>query len=869
MPILKPLDLQQFRPSSKLTSTPTQPLAPKVTSPQKASDIVASAPSPAPSGQNVVGGQMIDNKFQPTEVLPGQKDSYMKGGLLSKGFDYLMTPLFALGGYGKGLDTEVKKTVYEKYGGEGSKLGFGEFLSKIPKALTYIPEGIKNKISPFSKEQGNISTAGNFGLKGTAENVANFAGELAAPSLSVGMITKLISKIPGVSNLVTKGGVATERITQALRSSKIAPFIERLPGQQYFRSPEFGKVVGAAKDTTESRLSSLYNDLMDSARKLTSEDRVAIGKIIEELPGATTDPRLLELARPIKELTAKISKEAFDAGLLKEDTFAKYGGGKYMKHIFDNITKESSKFGGTMKQLPGISNQFSKFRKGVQGYIEDYAPAVFQGLGKSIKDVETSKMYKQIAEKFAVSSKSSKTLPEGYEMAYKTISNLTKSPVVAKDFKGMALPKHIIEYLTKTLETKKDSFYDKALNAWKAGKTIYNPGYFVRNALSNLILEDFSTGKGVLRSVGDQFKAFRSLKGTGDEFVDAARRSGLIGKTTLREGTQDFLDLAGKGGERNILQKTHQGLRSFQTGQEEVAKLSTFKTWVEKFAKEAKMTINEALQNTDILKKAKDKAEEAIFSPYRIGQQEKDIVSKFGIPFYSFVRQALPFTLKTAANNPERITKYEKLKRFVEGFSPEATKQEQGKRSGWAENQIRLPIKDKEGKSPYFDPTYIYPFGNFGDTGGEKGKLPFGLSMNPFLTEIFSQLNNRDSYYDKPITESNIPGVQFADRTKHAYRTLAPGAAVNLTDKLIPAFQGKVNEFTGKSRSAIQAILDVMGFKSSSYRPGEMRQKGEQEQINKLRSIQKEEERVMQRQDLSPQEKADYLRKLRKVYQTQ
>ena len=64
------------------------------------------------------------------------------------------------------------------------------------------------------------------------------------------------------------------------------------------------------------------------------------------------------------------------------------------------------------------------------------------------------------------------------------------------------------------------------------------------------------------------------------------------------------------------------------------------------------MPIQEAIKNKAWIRGAVDKAEEAIFSPYRISQAERNLVSRL-VPFYSFARQALPFTLKTLANNPE------------------------------------------------------------------------------------------------------------------------------------------------------------------------------------------------------------------------
>jgi len=78
---------------------------------------------------------------------------------------------------------------------------------------------------------------------------------------------------------------------------------------------------------------------------------------------------------------------------------------------------------------------------------------------------------------------------------------------------------------------------DKLLTAWKAGKTIYNPAYHVRNFISNQILADMSTGRGLGRGIIDYFKAVRNYvdKGKNTQFMNEAVENGLIKRSNFTQ----------------------------------------------------------------------------------------------------------------------------------------------------------------------------------------------------------------------------------------------------------------------------------------------------------------------------------------------
>lgn len=448
-------------------------------------------------------------------------------------------------------------------------------------------------------------------------------------------------------------------------------------------------------------------------------------------------------------------------------------------------------------------------------------------------------------------------------------------PQIGKQFKGVVVPSEVADYIKRTYKNTPPNILDKAINLWKLGKTIYSgPGYHARNIMSNIILADMATGAGVTGTARNYIHAANAIKGkVGGKmgaYLQELKDAGVIGRTGMAEGIKE-LKPSEFGQGKSTLRKIIDKPKNFQGAAEDAAKLNVYS-----ILREKGLGIEEAAK----------KAEEAIFSPYRISSQERGLV-RGAIPFYSFTRQALPLTVKTALNHPDRLTKYAKIKTGIESLSPNDTGNNQ-KLPANLEGQIRLPIKDKNGNNAYFDPTYIYPFGNFGDAGNplNGGSLPFGLSVNPFVQEAAQQAFNKDSYFGQPIAKSNIPARANAQRVQHAYQTFAPNlmptdlvggiptGQPNIPlvtrggSKLFSAFTN-AKDYAGRTRSKAQAVADTFGLKSAFY---DAPTQAKFDNINKqkiLKSINSEYISTIRDQRLSPQDKRkiikDLLEQRRKV----
>lgn len=854
-----------------------KPIATVKTTPTPAPVIKTPTPTKIPTptlnqGQSSASMNFKGNGTPPPTPAPVNKaNSLFSGNIISKIFDAVRLPEYAIASFQKGQYDTREKLIQSKgkkvispveqiKTGNIGKFDPGYALDILKGGIQNVIPGVKARTS-FSTAPGDFNPAERaYGVKNkTAQEVIDLGFTLGSPTPGVGAV----AKIPGVSkvtDIVNKVSGAVSKV--AKKTPALYKPVEVV--NPYFRNPAAGKVIQESEDITRGRVNNLYKLLKKQTANLTPAEQARIGQILEG--GITTVDKYTKTAKPILRLTEQIGKELVKNKLIRPETYEKYKG-RYLSHIFTGQFDDvEGVFGSIKKAIPKVDRQFFKERKGAEGYIREFAAPVFKGLGTEIKGIETVKLYKKLASEFGEKVGKGKSITkEGFEYA----GNAIKDKEIAKYFKNVALPREVIDYINKYTKVPANTKADQALNIWKAVKTIYNPAYHVRNVMSNQILSDFSTGKGIPRTILDYVKSVGNYAGKGDQrFSTAAEKIGLIRNPNFYESTKEFLQKGGNLDKKGMLRSAASAVgnvpRKVQSATEETAKLNVFRVFVEKEAAKLKIPIEKALKDKKILEFAKNKAEEAIFSPYRISPAERSMLGRL-IPFYSFTRQALPFTVKTLAQNPGRVVKYGRATDQIESLSPEDAinpKQQPDKIKGLT----RLPIKDKSGKNVYFDPTYILPYGNFDAGGfGSKGQLPFGLSLNPFLQFIYNIAQNRDPYFDQKIVDSNIPEERLKQVGTYTRRSFAPTFLNTIIDKLKPAFEGR-QDYTGIERNKGQAILDAAGFKTKTYDSATLRSQGEKGNSAQLRSFQTEYDSIANDQSLTEPERNQKLQRLKEEY---
>lgn len=968
---------------------------------QKAAEKKGGVPTSTPAPQPVAQVQPVRQiqQAQPTAAPISKQPvsthgKLFSGGPISDALDVLRLPEYAISSFAKG--TRSKAEEYQsRANGSGQtafqKFGLGGMADALVSGAKNVLPGVQNR-TQFGREEGDYNLGKNLGVKNDlAQTAINFGAALTIPAPPLGKIasltSKVVSKAPGaarVGGVVSKGTSAA--IDYARSTPKISSAIEKVPGLEYFRNPEAGKIIQGATDVATRRISGLYNQINDMAKGLTPAQRVKIGQIIEG--GISNDSKLVTRANEIRRISDGIGKEVVDAGLMSPESFAKFKG-KYLSHIADIVKQDATAaFNKPKGMLSYVSDAF-KQRKNILGsggqpdYVREFQFPSFKALAGEIQNVESQKALKAIADKYGseigttptnLSRELINTLiknkpkipksglgdipyeqtgvykenvgqqlldtlrkkipaitPEGTTMGSKLKvtnkglrtslggvgsmpgpklpkqnilsidSGISKSftgprttstgevlledilpSQISKQFKGIKVPQEVAEYVGKKYTKSNPNILsiaaDKALNAWKLGKTIYSgPGYHARNLMSNQILSDYSTGAGLPKTISGYTRAVKAYLGKGDtkmsQYLQELKDSGVINRVDIGQGIENLKpSVFGQG--KSTLKKVVDSPKKFQTATEETAKLNVYS-----FFRNKGMGIREAVA----------KAEEAIFSPYNISSSERGLTRGL-VPFYSFTRQAVPLVAKTAIKKGGTLTKYEKAKTAVEGLSPEGAGEKPP-----TPGSVRLPIKDKNGKYVYADPTYVIPHGNFDSSAG--GQLPFGLGVNPLISEAASQAYNKDLYFDQPIAKSNVKERAGAQRIQHGVRTFAPnilptdfiggipsklvGKIPGLPDwakgsaginykasggsKLYDAFTN-APDYAGRTRSKIQAILDTFGLKSASVNPDQPKFDASA-RTKALKSIDSEMRTIRGDRRLSDKDKAELLQDLLKARQ--
>lgn len=600
-------------------------------------------------------------------------------------------------------------------------------------------------------------------------------------------------------------------------------------------------------------------------KKLSLEEQQTIGDIIT---GTMTnaDPVLVQLAEPAIEVLEKLGKDAVESGLMTQAQFLKRAG-KYMPRLYrkyetadrlskffskdikligerfspradtwaitykeslDKFAKPIMKFFDTEEEMlkyeKMLKNQgmgkmivekmkpMSEKIRNEMGEIKEAAYPVAKGIADLTYDIETAKFFKWIKLKYAKEFDETGNLVQlSDSKALGELSNQYVPKYIANDIEA------IIEKSSSSMKT-----YTKLLNAWKVGKTILNPAYHGRNIISNLVL---NTVNGVHLADPRALKAYaiasKELK-HGGKYFDEAEKAGLLSKTFYNEELKDFID--------PISEESIKGISSWikNMARKSVDKAGEFQTFNEDFAKLAHF-IFKRKRGVDIDTAVKE-AKRAIFDYGEITNLEQKI-KKF-IPFYTFSRKAYPRILQIAVDSPGKIGQFNQLINAVGSLSDE-TEEEQKWLAPWMRNKfmVRLPMKDKDNNSTYFDVTYILPWGDalaaLNEGGIEGLGRNFTLMMTPFLKEVIEQGMGKDLYFDKEIelfrNQKLLGTIPIGNRYAHILRTFAPQIYSDVSEKLIPSLRGDV-DYAGRDISFPQEVASMIGLKTVKVNLGKQKE---------------------------------------------
>ncbi|MEK7167515.1 MAG: hypothetical protein AAB791_00755, partial [Patescibacteria group bacterium] len=342
---------------------------------------------------------------------------------------------------------------------------------------------------------------------------------------------------------------------------------------------------------------------------------------------------------------------------------------------------------------------------------------------------------------------------------------------------GKHVPKPIFDALNEIIRPRDATIAKQLVAGFKFGKVILNPATHARNIGSNFVLNSFEGMTPINpKTYSSYFDATKELAKPG-KWLKEAKDAGLGMDTFAAREIKDLLLEPSAGFVSKLGSKakeTAEKLANFYQKEEEFAKLAQFI-----FQRKSGKTTEEAWKV----------AERATFNYAQVTPFIRQLrESLFGFPFITFTYKATPQVAKTLVTHPTRISNIGKLKQAIESqadlkeLEKERSVEPDYIRDGF---YIKLPVKDKLGRSAYFDLTYVLPFGDlisgqliergiYRETGLPEALPGAGLRKTPALNLIRELDTNQDFYGNKVVKESDAIEKQLGDVFRHVTKTYLP-----------------------------------------------------------------------------------------------
>lgn len=306
--------------------------------------------------------------------------------------------------------------------------------------------------------------------------------------------------------------------------------------------------------------------------------------------------------------------------------------------------------------------------------------------------------------------------------------------------------------------------------AFKHVKVVWNPASHVRNAFSASIQNWWKMGMGPWRPdlYWDAHKEFKSNGKFLQEMKDMgfSERSGYMSELMNNYLTnQELMEktLKHQLGQGTKVKKTLKHIdRMFMNSYghtDNVAKVAAYKYGLSK-----------GLSKEDAYKQAMAATfNYSEITPF-VHQMRRAI---WGVPFITFAIKATPLVAETIAKTPGRVSVFGKARNALfQAAGVEAEQEAEAMPDYMRDDQfvMRLPWKDDQGRSMYFDLSYIIPFGAIAD--GSFLKDP--LSANP-ITQMVRELSTNTTFGGKAIfKESDDREKVIADIALHVSKLYLP-----------------------------------------------------------------------------------------------
>ena len=735
----------------------------------------------------------------------------------------------------EGLGERTTEILAEK-GEKPKEIYSGGFVMDIFDTLNALQYGVTGILKGKSFSEGvetrqsfsDKDALGDYGIPGV---IGGIALDIAVDPLTYvpvfGLGKAALKGIKGVSKVAGKVAVKAPVVGGA--AEKVGNTLGRAFIYRFGQDPLYRELA----ERSIKNIAVGNQNLLDLARPLTKLDTPTqraiaearkIGKL-EELP-----EELLNKAKPAFDELDRLGKEAVDIGLLKAETYAEnvgtYIARLYRKHEIPKGITEKIK---TFFEKKPLRIDVSRFKKRTDipedvreamGEIMEAGYPTAKSLVQLNQAIERAKFFREVGSKWAKD-----TIEEGFSKLpdVKTLGELA----------GKAVPTPIFDDIQEIIRIKTpvEKALNKVVGGFKFSKVILNPATHARNVMSNFLLNSF---EGLHPSRLDIYaKAAKQLATKGDLYQEA-RKVGLGLDTFATKELKDIL-LGPEG--------LGAGRKFGNQWKNVVNKLGDIYQKEEEFAKMAQYIYQKSkgLSPDDAYKIA----EKATFNYAQVTPFIRRVrESIWGFPFITFTYKATPQIAKTLITKPTKISNIGKIKTAIENQADlkELTR-ERASEPEWIRDgfYIKLPIKDKFGRSAYLDLSYILPFGDLitgnylerdikRETGLPESPAEAAIKKLPFINIVRELGKNQDFYGNKIVKEGDSVDRQLGDVFRHLVKTysppiiadLIPGGYRETGEKRPPGFKrvlevekGGIEAGGAQTRTLAQELLRQVGLKIS------------------------------------------------------
>ena len=566
--------------------------------------------------------------------------------------------------------------------------------------------------------------------------------------------------------------------------------------------------------------------------------------------------------------------QATDAGLVSTTN-------KQTRQFIDSLIKAPNEEVLKIKRLIGTRD------KNIDSILDDIV-AIRKESNEAVKKLPSLQSIKQLAEQ------ARKNMGEITEAGFPALKRLTQLNIVEKrqeffsevaklaskeaqpgfiqlssdkslgDLAGKFLP--VAEYNAiaqmRRVPTQLEEIYGKGLSLWKTFKTAYNPSTITRNDLTNYFILNPLGGVGPHRL--DIYARWANEMKTKGPLYQMARKEGLeISTQQAAELTQQATRFyrANEGVTKQFFNKVgdfHEAVKNFYGSQDKFFKGANF----------LKGVTEDGLTPTQAMRRANFYLIDYSEVPEFIQWLRK---SPIGIPFISFTYGVSKPLARTLLERPDKLSAYYKILNGIQsmnplGETPQELQREEDVLPDWISSgtYLRLPVKDKIGRSQYVDLQYILPTNVL-----EASNL---VPSSPVFSWTAALMTNKDPYFQKEIWSENDKPEEKAKKgatylLKQFFPSLTPFIGSSY-QKISNAIQKRPDR-SGFVKGNIQMIIDVLGgIRVTPIDPTIEGQKRASEKQKEVRDLQTQLRLIMLDKSLFPEEKERQAGEVREELQT-